>query len=83
MTLGSAWKRNSIRVIPGAARDRVDELYVRGLDAYARGDSDIAIGHWQEALELNPRFTPAKTSLEPVRNLLDLQQSIEQIEIEG
>ena len=62
-------------------RARVDELYVRGLDAYARGDSDIAIEFWQQALELDPGFTPARTNVELVANLLRLQESIEGIQI--
>ena len=62
-------------------RARVDELYVRGLDAYARGDSQVAIGYWEEALELDPDFTPARTNVDLVRNLLRLQESIEGIQI--
>ena len=62
-------------------RARVDELYVRGLDAYARGDSQVAIGYWEEALELDPDFTPARTNVDLVRNLLRLQESIDGIQI--
>ena len=46
-----------------SARQRVDELYVAGLESYANGDFDNAIRYWQAAINLNPLFQPAKDYL--------------------
>ncbi|GHV85941.1 hypothetical protein AGMMS50230_15490 [Spirochaetia bacterium] len=43
--------------------DRVDSLYLSGLDAYKAGNTEDAKQYWTEALRLNPRFDPAKEGL--------------------
>ena len=61
--------------------NKVDALYLEGIDAYAEGRYDLAIAHWQEALELDPKFAPARegitllqSSLELDRRVMEMQQ---------
>ena len=42
---------------------KVDELYLEGLKAYSSSDMNTARDCWEEALELDPRFSPAKEGL--------------------
>jgi tetratricopeptide (TPR) repeat protein len=42
---------------------QVEELYAGGLEAYARGDYQEARRCWEEALELDSRFLPAREAL--------------------
>ena len=46
-----------------ALRLLVDELYLAGVEAYAAGDLDEAIAMWQETLELDSGFSPARKFL--------------------
>lgn len=62
---------------------KVDNLYVIGLDAYARGDTAAAAAAWKEALAIDPRFDPARESLkalEGMQNLLDSINAIQQLD---
>ncbi|MDR2470880.1 MAG: UPF0164 family protein [Treponema sp.] len=43
--------------------DRVDALYLSGMDSYKAGNVDQAKTYWEEALAINPRFDPAKEGL--------------------
>jgi hypothetical protein len=56
--------------------DRVDALYLSGLDAYAAGNVAQAKTDWEEALSLNPRFDPAKEGLTLITNSSDLEDRI-------
>ncbi len=47
-----------------AARAKVDELYLAGIEAFADGNLDEAIRLWREALAIDPSFTPAQAFLE-------------------
>ena len=42
---------------------RAEELYLKGLDAYANSDLSTARSCWEEALRLDPHYTPAKEGL--------------------
>jgi hypothetical protein len=44
-------------------QDKVDTLYLAGLDAYALGNYQEAKSYWEEALILNPKFDPAKEGI--------------------
>ena len=59
-----------------ALSDKVDQLYLEGLNAYARFDYEAARDYWQEALALDPRFDPAKDALNVINNTLDVQERI-------
>jgi len=47
----------------GQTSKKVDNLYLAGLDAYSSGDLETARAYWEEALALDPSFTPAKEGL--------------------
>jgi hypothetical protein len=47
---------------------RVDALYLEGLDAYAAGSYELAVERWQEVLELNPKFDPAREGIDLIKN---------------
>jgi len=59
--------------------DKVDELYLLGLDAYSQGKLDDAKVCWEEALKLNPKYEPARESLDMLVTREDLKQKIEDL----
>jgi len=59
--------------------NRVDELYLLGLEAYSRGNFPDARICWEEALRIDPKFEPAKESLEMLVKREDLNQQIEDL----
>jgi tetratricopeptide (TPR) repeat protein len=63
-----------------ATQQRVEELYLLGLEAYARGDIRQAIAHWQKAIDLDPTFEPAQEYMETARRAQELQQRMENIQ---
>ncbi len=60
-------------------RERVDELYVAGLESYAQGDLDNAVRYWQAAIQLNPKFQPAIDNLVLAEKAKELQKQMEKI----
>jgi len=58
---------------------KVDELYLLGLDAYSKGKLDEAKTCWEEALKLNPKYDPARESLDMLEKREDLKQRIEDL----
>jgi hypothetical protein len=61
-----------------AQRDRLDELYLNGLEAYATGRLAEAIAFWEQALQIDPGFAPARENIETAQKALRLQQEMEQ-----
>jgi hypothetical protein len=59
-----------------AERTRVDELYLSGLEAYARGSLQEAIELWEQALALDPGFQPARDNISTARKALELQNRV-------
>jgi len=59
--------------------DKVDELYLLGLDAYSQGKLDDAKLCWEEVLKLNPRYEPAQESLDMLVTRENLKQKIEDL----
>jgi len=59
-----------------AKAERVDELYLAGLDAYSDSDFHAARNHWEEALRLDPRFEPAKEGLRVIRRTIEVEERI-------
>jgi tetratricopeptide (TPR) repeat protein len=59
--------------------DKVDELYLLGLEAYSKGNLDDARLCWQEALKLNPKYEPARESLDMLEDREGLKQRIEDL----
>jgi tetratricopeptide (TPR) repeat protein len=64
----------------GALAGKVDELYLAGLDAYAAGDYAQARQHWEDALALNPKFDPARESLDILAHSQSVQQRIDEMQ---
>ncbi len=60
---------------------KVDELYVAGLESYARGDVARAISFWTEVLELDSSFDPARDALRSARASLDLREGMRDIQM--
>jgi len=58
---------------------KVDELYLLGLDAYSKGKLNEAKECWEEALKLNPKYDPARESLDMLEKREDLKQKIEDL----
>ena len=66
-----------------AQRNRVEELYIDGLESYAIGDITEAIRSWQMALEIDPTFIPARKNIDSALKALELQKAMEErLEIE-
>ncbi len=61
-----------------AQRDHLDQLYLNGLEAYAQGKLAEAIAFWQQALQLDPGFAPARENIATAERALKLQQEMEQ-----
>ena len=61
-------------------QDKIDELYVKGLELYAEGQYEEAISTWEEVLLYNPRFDPAKYALKTAKETLALQIKIMEIQ---
>ena len=63
-----------------ALAEKVDELYLAGLDAYSRADLEAARDFWTEALRLDPRFDPAKEGLAVVNKTLGVEERIREMQ---
>jgi len=59
--------------------EKVDELYILGLEAYAGGNHTEARYYWEETLKLDPRFNPAKEGLTMLNNRAALNERIEDL----
>jgi hypothetical protein len=59
---------------------RVDELYLLGLDAYSAGNTNEARHYWEEALKINPRFDPAKEGLRIIEGTRSLDERIDEMQ---
>ena len=59
--------------------DKVDELYLLGLDAYSQGNLNDAKLCWEEALRIDPKFDPAKEGLAMMEDREDLIQRVDDL----
>jgi len=57
--------------------EEVNELYLKGVEAYSQSNYDEAKYYWEEALKLDRRFDPARESLEMLYNRRLLEERIE------
>jgi len=62
-----------------ARAERVYALYIEGLEAYSRSDFHIARYLWKAALELDPRFSPAREGLEIIDRTLEVEERIQEL----
>jgi len=63
-----------------ARKEKSQELYLEGLQEYAVGNIYSAIALWEECLELNPGFQPAREIMETAIRTAELQEQIEELE---
>ncbi|MDR2109851.1 MAG: UPF0164 family protein [Spirochaetaceae bacterium] len=63
-----------------AKADKVEELYLAGLEAYSQGNNAEAQYYWEEALKLNPRFDPAKEGLNILQGSKSLEDRINELQ---
>lgn len=59
-------------------RDKVQELYLEGLEAYAQGRYYDAISLWEECLELDNEFLPAEEMINTTKKSLDLEEEMKE-----
>ena len=59
--------------------DKVDELYLLGMEAYTRGNLADAKLCWEEALKIDSGYTPAKEGLAMLENRENLLKRIEDL----
>lgn len=62
-----------------ALKMRVEELYLAGLEAYARGNLRTAVRYWESALNLDPTFQPARQILQTTKESLALQEEMREL----
>jgi tetratricopeptide (TPR) repeat protein len=60
---------------------KAEELYLQGLSAYTDGDYFKAIRLWEQALEVDQKYTPASEYIAITKETLGLQNNLEQINI--
>ncbi|MFO8065532.1 MAG: UPF0164 family protein [Spirochaetota bacterium] len=65
----------------GERKAKVEEFYVDALEAYADGNLERAVELGNQALEIDPTFTPAAKTLENAEKMLDLQRQMESIRL--
>jgi len=59
--------------------NKVEDLYLLGLDAYSQGNFADARLCWEEALRIDPKYEPAKESLDMLNNREGLTHRIEEL----
>jgi len=59
--------------------DQVEDLYILGLEAYSQGKFEDAKLCWEEALRINPRYDPARESLDMLNSRDELTKRIEDL----
>jgi tetratricopeptide (TPR) repeat protein len=59
---------------------KVEEYYLRGVDAYAKGNVDDAIELWTEALKLDPAFDPARENKRTAIRAQELVKKMEELQ---
>ncbi len=59
------------------AEDRARELYLNGLDAYAKGNLEEAVAQWDKALQILPTFLPAKELRDTAQKAIELRNRMQ------
>ena len=59
--------------------NKAEELFLLGLEAYSRGNIPDAKLCWEEALRIDPKYDPARESLNMLINREDLVHRIEDL----
>ncbi|MDR2942930.1 MAG: UPF0164 family protein [Treponema sp.] len=59
--------------------NKVNELYLLGLDAFSQGNYSEAKDYWQSALKLDPTFEPAQEGIDMINKRQRLQNQVEDL----
>jgi len=62
----------------GEKQRELDGLYLKGLESYATGDLREAIEYWEQVLEIDPTYTPARANIETAKKALEQQTEMEE-----
>ena len=62
----------------GDEQRQLDGLYFEGLELYSEGDLSGAIRKWEEVLEIDPTYSPARANIETAKKALELQTEMEE-----
>ncbi len=54
-----------------ASPEEIEQLYLKGVQAYVRGDYQAAIAYWEEVLRLDPKHEKAKLNIKKARKKLE------------
>ncbi len=63
-----------------ARENKADRLYYTGLEEYAKGNIEKAIKYWEQVLQLDPTYIPARDNIKIAQKALQLQKKMEQKE---
>ncbi|MBN1685309.1 MAG: UPF0164 family protein [Spirochaetales bacterium] len=63
-----------------ALRNRVDEYYIAGIEEFAAGNLEKAIGYFEKALDLDPGFVPAREYLDEVSRQLRNREELRSLQ---
>lgn len=64
-----------------ATREKVQELYINGLEKYAAGDIEEAIEIWEQCILLDDTFTPALRMRDVAKEAVKIQKDLESRQI--
>ncbi|MBN2551115.1 MAG: UPF0164 family protein [Spirochaetales bacterium] len=62
----------------GDAQRGIDALYFQGLELFAEGDFEGAIGKWKQVLEIDETYAPALANIETAKKALAEQRDMEE-----
>ncbi|MCR4899458.1 MAG: UPF0164 family protein [Treponema sp.] len=57
-------------------QQKIDELYLKGLEYYANSQWELAIEQWEEVLKLNKRYDPAILGIESARSQIEMYERV-------
>jgi len=63
-----------------ALQSKIDDLYTAGLEEYADGNFERALGYLRKLIELDPRYQPASELIEIITRAVNLQEEMESIQ---
>jgi len=61
-----------------ARQAKADELYLSGIEAYAHGNNAEAIKYWEQVLQIDPEYIPARENIQIAKKALELQKQMEE-----
>ena len=53
------------------SKEEIEKLYLKGVEAYVRGDYEAAIAYWEEVLKLDPHHEKARLNIKKAKKKLE------------